>query len=346
MVHHLVVTTDLWVFVAECVEAVRAGHHDLALLVLHALEHRIEQLDVLHGQLLEQEFVTGAAGGVTCAGLVGAQHQELGSGEREQLGDGLGGLLRAVLVGTRATHPEQVLEVGEAVHVLAEHRDVEVDLFDPVETILGVLAPGVALVLQVLEQARELSGELRFDEHLVAAHVDDVVDVLDVDGALFDAGTTGGAAPQHLVVDDGTLAADQLTLALGDLGLTQLGLVLTGQQVGRLGVGVVTQRGDQQLGGQWLAGVPGGALALAATTLGARRDVQQVFPAEVFDLAGAEGVDVRIGALHFQDLAAGHHRLGRAQRDAAVCVALEVDVEEGREPVPGHTPDEVAADEE
>ncbi|SIM92629.1 Uncharacterised protein [Mycobacteroides abscessus subsp. bolletii] len=248
MVHHLVVATDLWVFVAECVEAVCAGHHDLALFLLDALEHRIEQLDVLHSQLLEQELVAGATSGVTRAGLVRAQHQELRPGQGQQLGDGLGGLLGAILVGARAADPEQVLEVGEAVDILAEHRHVEVDLFDPVETVLGVLAPGVALVLQILEQPRELAGELRLDEHLIAAHIDDVVDVLDIDGALLHTRTAGGAAPQHLVIDHGAFAADQLTLALGDLGLAQLGLVLTGQQIRGLGVGVIAQRGDEQLG--------------------------------------------------------------------------------------------------
>ncbi|SHX91048.1 Uncharacterised protein [Mycobacteroides abscessus subsp. abscessus] len=346
VVHHLVVATDLWVFIAERVEAVCAGHHDLALFLLHAFEHRIEQLDVLHGQLLEQELVTGAASGVTRAGLVRAQHEELRPGQSQQLGDGLGGLLGAILVGARAADPEQVLEVGEAVDILAEHRHVEVDLFDPVETVLGVLAPGVAFVLQILEQPRELAGELRLDEHLIAAHVDDVVDVLDIDGALLDAGTAGGAAPQHLVIDHGTFAADQWPFALGDLGLAQLGLVLTGKQVGGLGVGVIAQRGDEQLGRQGLAGVPGGALALAAAALGTGGDVQQVLPAEVLDLPGTKRVDIRVGALHFQYLAAGHHRLGCTQCDGAVGVALEVDVEEGCEAVPRNTPDQLASDQQ
>ena len=61
------------------------------------------------------------------------------------------------------------------------------------------------LALQILEQAGEFRGELRFHHHLVAAHVDDVVDVLDVDGALLDARAACGAGPQHVGVDDTAL---------------------------------------------------------------------------------------------------------------------------------------------
>lgn len=158
MVHHLVVATDLWVFVAERVEAVCAGHHDLALFLLDALEHRIEQLDVLHSQLLEQELVAGATSGVTRAGLVRAQHQELRPGQGQQLGDGLGGLLGAILVGARAADPEQVLEVGEAVDILAEHRHVEVDLFDPVETVLAFWPQGLPLFSRFLNSPASSPG--------------------------------------------------------------------------------------------------------------------------------------------------------------------------------------------
>ena len=49
-------------------------------------------------------------------------------------------------------------------------------------------------------------GEGRLHQHLVAAHVDDVVDVLDVDGALLHAGAAGRARPQHVVVDDAARA--------------------------------------------------------------------------------------------------------------------------------------------
>src|SRR5699024_296375 len=157
----------------------------------------------------------------------------------------------------------------------------------------------------------------RLDEHLVAAHVDKVVDVLDVHRALLDAGAAHGAGPQRLGVDDagggrvlghvGGGGSDQRALRLGagrlgDLG--QLGLVgvavgvdqagllthgglPTGEQVRGLGVGVVAQRHDHELGAQRLTGVPGGALLLAAATLGAGGEVQPALPREVFDRTGA-----------------------------------------------------------
>src|SRR3712207_7624102 len=66
-------------------------------------------------------------------------------------------------------------------------------LFRSVEALARVDAPRVGVALEVLEQAAELGGERRLDEHLVAPHVDDVVDVLDVDRALLDARPAGGA---------------------------------------------------------------------------------------------------------------------------------------------------------
>lgn len=158
------------------------------------------------------------------AGFVGAEDHELHSRGGEEFGDSLGGLLGTVFVGAGAADPEEVLVVLEAVGVLAEDRDLEVHLVDPVETVLGVLTPGVALVLEVLEQAGKLGGELRFDQDLVATHVDDVVDVFDVDGALFDAGTAVGAAPQGFGVDDrGHLTFDGFTDELA-VGLETCGL--------------------------------------------------------------------------------------------------------------------------
>ena len=63
-------------------------------------------------------------------------------------------------------------------------------------------APGVALVLDVAQHEPGLGRELGLHEDLVTAHVDDGVDVLDVDRALLDAGAAGGARPQDIGVDD------------------------------------------------------------------------------------------------------------------------------------------------
>src|SRR5690606_10097915 len=187
------------------------------------------------------------------------------------------------------------------------------------------------------------------DHDLVAAHVDDVVDVLDVDGALLDAGAAGGAGPQDVGVDDAVLlgGADQRALGLGEGGGGHAGQLLlgrlllalhrlaaAGEQVGGLGVRVVAQRHDQQLGGEGLAGVPGGALRLAAAALGAGGEVQQALPGELLDLGDAEDVVVT-GVGEVDRLAAGGHRLQGAQGGAAVGLALEPDVGERQEAVPG-----------
>ena len=107
---------------------------------------------------------------------------------------------------------------------------------------------------------------------------------------------------------------------------------------------VIAQRGDEQFRREGLAGVPGGALRLAAATLGARGEIQPALPAEVLDLACTERIDVGIGFLHFEDLAAGHHGLCSAECDGAVVHALEVDVGERGEAVPRDTPVDAGAD--
>ena len=110
-------------------------------------------------------------------------------------------------------------------------------------------------------------------------------------------------------------AGTSVELLLGRLLLALHGLAAAGQQVGRLGVGVVAQRHDQELGGERLAGVPGGALRLAAAALGAGGEVQQALPGELLDLGDAEDVVVA-GVGEVDRLAAGGHRLERAERGA------------------------------
>ena len=247
----------------------------------------------------------------------------------QQLGHGLGGPLGAVLEGAGAADPEQVVDVvGDGVlAVHAEHAHVEVDLGDPVVAARGVHAPRVALALEVLEQAVELARELGGDHHLVAAHVDEVVDVLDVDRALVDAGAARGARPERVLVDDrqlqagravpvegvavlgGVVAAlagpDERALHLlahlgahgGEGRLVHLAearvLAVGGLQVRRLREHGVAQVHDHELGAQRLAGVPGRALRLAAAALRACHEVDVVLPGELRDVALAEGRVVR-----------------------------------------------------
>ena len=127
MVHDLVVATDLGVLPAEGVEAVGAGDDDLLGLDL------VEDLDVLHRLHLEEELIARSTSGIAIAGLAFAQHHEVDARDGEQLRDRLGGGLGAVLEGSGAADPEEVLHVvGDlllAVH--AEDADLEVDLLDP-----------------------------------------------------------------------------------------------------------------------------------------------------------------------------------------------------------------------
>ena len=156
------------------------------------------------GQALEDELVAGPAGRVAGAGLAVAEHAEGDAGHVEQLGDGAGGLLGAVLVGAGAADPEQPVDLVQRLDVLAD--DLAPRSRRPLAQSMRALrrhVPGVALVLQALEELVELGREVRLDQHLVAAHVDDVVDVLDVDRALLHAGAAGGAGPQHVGVDHG-----------------------------------------------------------------------------------------------------------------------------------------------
>ena len=61
VVHNFVVTAELWVLVSERVETVWTLGHNL----LHT--HRVQCLDVLHRQHLEDVFVAGTASWVTGA---------------------------------------------------------------------------------------------------------------------------------------------------------------------------------------------------------------------------------------------------------------------------------------
>ena len=184
---------------------------------------------------------------------------------------------------------------------------------------LGSMPHGFPLRSSPLKMLLSSDGEVRLDEHLVAAHVDDVVDVLDVDGALLDAGAAVDARPQHVGVDDGAAArmprvalgrADECALGLGDHLGRQVGalVVAVGEQVRRLGERVVAQAHDEQLRAERLLGVPRRALALAAAALGAAGEVEHALPAEVLDLADAELLEVLLlellHRLHVDRLAA------------------------------------------
>ena len=168
VVHDLVLAAELRVLVLDGVEAVRAGDDDLGRADL------VEGLDVLLGEHLEEELVAGAAGGVAGAGLAVAEDRRSETpGGVEQLGDGAGRLLGAVLVGAGAADPEEVVDLVGGLDVLADMLDLEGQVLGPVDPRRGARPHGLPFFSRFLNRPSELGGERRLDEVLVAAHVDD-----------------------------------------------------------------------------------------------------------------------------------------------------------------------------
>ena len=351
---------QLRVLAGDRVEAVRAGDDDLLGLGFR------ECVDGLGGQHLEKRLVAGAACRVARAGLTRAEDREGHARGVEQLGDGGAGLLRRVVVGARAAHPEQVVNLGGVLDVLADDGDVEVQLLRPLHALAGGLVVGVRLGFHAAERAAQLAGERSLHEDLVATQVEDVVDVLDVDGALLDAGAAVRAIPQDLFGDDlGDQGSGHRGDALGagrarqgqgghqvegvrrgrhalveeDLAILELLvalLLLDDLHVGG-GLHVVAQAHDEQLGGEGLLGVPRGAQLLAAAALSARVQVQAGLPREVVDRSHAEDRvfgDVVEVVLASHGLSVNEHVVGRSQGLRAVRVATRVQVEDRDEAVP------------
>ena len=182
------------VLVGQGVEAVGAGGDDL----LHP--GVLEGLDVHPGLLLVEVLVAQPADRVAGAGLLRPEDAEGDPGPVEHPGGGLGPLAGPLVEGAGTAHPVEVLDVvGDGA---GDDRHLEVEASDPVGPLGGAETPGVALVLDVAEHEAGLGRELGLHQHLVAAHVDDGVDVLDVHRALLDARPAGGAGPQHVGVDD------------------------------------------------------------------------------------------------------------------------------------------------
>ena len=152
VVDDLVVAVELRVLAAQGVHAVRARGDDLARARLAALEDGVEHLLGLHGHHLEEELVARAPRRVAGAALLLAEHDVVHAGDVQQLGDRAHRLLGVVVERAGAADEEQVLGLGGELAV--ELRHVEGQVLRPVHARGVVLAPGVALVLQVAEQRR------------------------------------------------------------------------------------------------------------------------------------------------------------------------------------------------
>ena len=103
-----------------------------------------------------------------------------------------------------------------------------------------------------------------------------MVDVLDRDRALLDAGAAGDAVPDDVVAD--RVRHERARLEAGRVG----------EQVRPLAEELVAEAHDQQLRRELLAGRVGRADVLAAAALGARHRVDHLLPRHVGDRVGAE----------------------------------------------------------
>jgi hypothetical protein len=149
----------------------------------------------------------------------------------------------------------------------------------------------------------------------MAAQVDDVVDVLDRDRALVDAGAARDAVPDDLV---GHGVRDERR---------RLGPV---QDERTFGEELVAEPHDEELRRERLARVPGGAYVLAAAAFRARHRVQRLLPREVGDRTRAKAklrLVVGVEAQRLQPAARTSPReedVDRRGRDVQVLRAREV----------------------
>ena len=196
VVEDVEVPVKVWVFVTDGIKAVRASGDDLALALWHTVEGVVKGFYVLLRHHLEEELVAGAAGRVTRTGLTRGEHAKLHACGMQQVYNGAGGAAAIVIISASAAHPEQVFHIGEIGLVFTNDGDVDAigaGLIDPGAALRVIPAPRIALVFHILKQAGELGREVRFREHLKAAQVRDVVDVLNIGWALIYARTAVGA---------------------------------------------------------------------------------------------------------------------------------------------------------
>ena len=190
----------------------------------------------------------------------------------EQLRGRPRGLARALVVRRRAADP--VEDSGARVAGL-EHAHVEA--LRPGGALGLRLAPRVATGARRRAASARPRGEARLDHHQVAAQVDDVVDVLDVDRALAHAGAAGDAVPDDLLELRASATSGRRRLPSSP-----------GERLRALREEVVADAHDQQLRRQRLVGRVGRAGVLAAAALRARERVHHLLPGQVLDRPDAE----------------------------------------------------------
>ena len=342
MVENVEITVKIRVLVSERIKTVRARRNNLTLTFGNPRKHPVKSVDVFQGQLLEQKLVTCTPRRVAGAAFRLAQNRELHTCCVEQLDDGAGSALAIIIKRSRTPHPEQVFDIIEAFRILAEHRHlnaVTAGLGNPRGALRIITPPWVALDLQVFKHSHQFGGEIRLGQHLEAAHVHHVVDVLNVDRALLHAGATVGARPQHIRVDNIGLAHEFEQVNIGICGVG--GKRVRVLKVGSIGDGRIPDVGDKQLWRQGFPGIPGGALGLAAAAFRAGCRIKEHLPAGVLEMPNAKG-GILLNGVDREFGCAVVKRQDLTQCGGAVGVALEENIEERQEAVPGDTPREIA----
>ena len=287
VVQHLVVAAELRVLVAQRVQGVRIAGDDARGADLG------ERGDEGARQLLEQHLVADAGASArrpradapdALAGraFARAEDAEAHAAPAQDLDEGAGDALAARIEGHRRADVEEQVEARQ---VGGRAHDGHVEALRPVAARIGLQAPRVALRLVGLEQLLQLVRELAFDHHLVLAHAEELVEMLELDRAGRLAVAAGGAGPERLGADHAAHERGQLAARVGDDRLALL------EQMALEAVVDALQR-------QRLAGEVGRAGVLAAAAFGAGEGIEPVLPGEVARAAHA-GLHVGlVGRLH------------------------------------------------
>ena len=243
----------------------------------------------------EQHLVADPAHALAGRPFGGAEDGEANARLLQDANEGARDLLAARVVRHRRADVEQIVELrgfGGVVH------DRDAEPCGPRGALARRQPPRVAFGLVGLEQMLQLVRELAGDHHLVLAHAEELVEVLELDRARRLAVAAGRARPERLVGDHGADQCRQLRL-----GVARDDQVAVRDQMMLDAVVDHLQR-------QGLSGQVGRTRVLAAAALGAGERVEAFLPGQVARVAHA-GVHLR--------LVLGFHELVEVDRSARGC---------------------------
>ena len=241
------------VIAPERIEAVRAGGDDLRDAV------PFDGLDVLLGAHLVEVLVAELSERLAAALLLLAEDADPDPRSVADLHEAPRHLLVSLVEGGVAT------DEVEDVHLRPLAHQAHLKPLGPVPPAGVGKTEGVAVHLDVVDGDHDLlARKLPLHEHQVTAHIDDLVDVLDLCRTDLLAGAAGGAGPEHVLAD--RLDQVRARVAEGDLAYLL----------------------DDLHGRERLTRVPGRAAVLAALAARAGVGVVDVLPGEIGDLVDPE----------------------------------------------------------